>query len=181
MDFHNRALKLERVSMAGGISTKLVGRRGQNQVTFGRWPMLNLHPLKFEVMQYCLEKKDEKDWTYEKMRSKRWQLIKHWLSDWEEDVRMKKKWLNILWRGWDEEWRGDENEWEWKRRWHAFPVELGWRGGNEPEGEKEAFTSDLTFPGGSWGGGRVEQQWENEKEGLLLMFLWCFWEDELEN
>lgn len=45
--------------------------------------MLISHPFrgKFKVTQYCLEKKDQTGWTNETMRSKRWQLIKHWLSN----------------------------------------------------------------------------------------------------
>lgn len=76
--------------MAGDILTKLVGRCGHDQPIFGSWPMLISHPMRenfkeMTVMQYCLEKKDEEDWTYEKMRNKRWQLIKHLLSNWEQE------------------------------------------------------------------------------------------------
>lgn len=120
----------------------------------------------FKVTQYCLElKKDEEGWTYEKMRSKWWQLIKHLLSNWKQEVcedekevtehfvkgigwRMKRSWG---WMGVKEmmthiSWRIELKRMEWTRGW------------------KEVFTSDLTFPGGSWGGGRVEQLWQNERE-----------------
>lgn len=35
-------------------------------------------------MQYFL-KKDEEDWTFEKIRNGSWQLIKHLVSNWEQE------------------------------------------------------------------------------------------------
>ena len=113
-------------SITYGILTKLVGCYGQSQPAFGGWPMLISHPVRknfkeMTVMQYCLEKRDEEDWTYEKMRNKRWQLIKHLLSNWEQEgCKDQKEVTEHFLKGYDEEWRGARNESDWKRRWHIF-------------------------------------------------------------